>query len=566
MRKILYIGILFFLYSSTRAQTVGIPNLFPDVPVQKNNYDSLIALNQYAYVPRHWLDSVLAPKMTNPMNATGDMIVGGASGAPTRVAIGANKTIWTSNGTTPGWALPDTTQPFNKLLNNVITGSNIFSGTAIFQANTQLLSAQLGTTSAVNQVWQATDLLGHGQWATPAAAGAGGSNSQLQYNNSGSFGGLPLTWTSGTSILAYANTVPSGLAIGNTYTTTANNQTASVVNGTITLRGTTGDTASSFLINPSFSLGANTQTTDAVIIKPAITTNGFTGSVSNALELYGNLVFGGGNLYNVGSLASPAATVYTNNILTGLIRIISTNLPITNNSGGNIAQEYGSTGDWIFQPGSGTIQADSLSSAMTWVSGTKGITPSSMTRSQWFTMMAGTGTSTPTNGLMAYVNNQNKILFHGSGTGTNVLLDSLTASIGFIQNQNAGAQTSSNFNISGGGTAGSFTASNYVGSGTMTFNTGGMAGTTTGTGSNVSGQITWVAPTVTGAGGSIAIMNPSINFTSSTPKVVLTAVNTAAASQPVYIGGATNSSFTVSIPLSTITSGTTFIWNYVISQ
>ena len=84
--------------------------------------------------------------------------------------------------------------------------------------------------------------------------------------------------------------------------------------------------------------------------------------------------------------------------------------------------------------------------------------------------------------------------------------------------------------------------------------------------SNVSGQITWVAPTVTAAGGSIAIMNPSINFTSSTPKVVLTAVNTAAAGQQVYIGGATASSFTVSIPVSTITSGTTFIWNYVISQ
>ena len=44
--------------------------------------------------------------MTNPMTTAGDLILGGASGAAGRLAIGANATILTSNGTTASWAAP----------------------------------------------------------------------------------------------------------------------------------------------------------------------------------------------------------------------------------------------------------------------------------------------------------------------------------------------------------------------------------------------------------------------------------------------------------------------------
>jgi hypothetical protein len=40
----------------------------------------------------------------NPMTTAGDMIVGGSGGAPTRVPIGSNTYVWTSNGTTASWA------------------------------------------------------------------------------------------------------------------------------------------------------------------------------------------------------------------------------------------------------------------------------------------------------------------------------------------------------------------------------------------------------------------------------------------------------------------------------
>ena len=41
--------------------------------------------------------------MTNPMTTAGDLILGGASGTPTRLAIGTSNYVLTSNGTTASW-------------------------------------------------------------------------------------------------------------------------------------------------------------------------------------------------------------------------------------------------------------------------------------------------------------------------------------------------------------------------------------------------------------------------------------------------------------------------------
>lgn len=43
------------------------------------------------------------PGMTNPMTSTGDLILGGVAGAPSRLAIGSNGQVLTSNGTTASW-------------------------------------------------------------------------------------------------------------------------------------------------------------------------------------------------------------------------------------------------------------------------------------------------------------------------------------------------------------------------------------------------------------------------------------------------------------------------------
>lgn len=44
-----------------------------------------------------------SPGMTNPMTNPGDLILGGAAGAPTRLGIGSNGQVLTSNGTTATW-------------------------------------------------------------------------------------------------------------------------------------------------------------------------------------------------------------------------------------------------------------------------------------------------------------------------------------------------------------------------------------------------------------------------------------------------------------------------------
>jgi hypothetical protein len=43
------------------------------------------------------------PGMINPMTTTGDLILGGAAGTPSRLAIGSNGQVLTSNGTTASW-------------------------------------------------------------------------------------------------------------------------------------------------------------------------------------------------------------------------------------------------------------------------------------------------------------------------------------------------------------------------------------------------------------------------------------------------------------------------------
>ena len=50
----------------------------------------------------------IAQGMSNPMNAQGDLIVGSTGGTPSKLAIGSNGQVLTSNGTTATWATPTT--------------------------------------------------------------------------------------------------------------------------------------------------------------------------------------------------------------------------------------------------------------------------------------------------------------------------------------------------------------------------------------------------------------------------------------------------------------------------
>lgn len=87
------------------------------------------------------------PGMANPMTAQGDLIVGGASGAPTRVAAGSAGQVWTAHG---AGAAPTWEAPTGGVQGIIITGQfplmmpNAQTGTGLNWQNYSLLTRLAG--------------------------------------------------------------------------------------------------------------------------------------------------------------------------------------------------------------------------------------------------------------------------------------------------------------------------------------------------------------------------------------------------------------------------------------
>ena len=82
------------------------------------------------------------------LTTQGDLMIGGASGAPSRLAIGANGTYLTSNGTTAAWSsFPSFISPTN----GTVTTASISSGVVrnIFTKTTTPTSGD----GAVGDIW-----------------------------------------------------------------------------------------------------------------------------------------------------------------------------------------------------------------------------------------------------------------------------------------------------------------------------------------------------------------------------------------------------------------------------
>jgi len=113
--------------------------------------------------------------MLNPMTSVGDLIVGSTAGSPSRLSIGANAYVLTSNGTTASW------QPS--------TGG----GGASWGSITGTLSAQTDLNSALN---------GKQPLATSLTTFSALANANGYLSNNGS--GV-LTWTAGTGGVAWGS-------------------------------------------------------------------------------------------------------------------------------------------------------------------------------------------------------------------------------------------------------------------------------------------------------------------------------------------------------------------------
>jgi hypothetical protein len=161
----------------------------------------------------------------SPMTTAGDMIYGGLAGAGTRLAVGSNGNVLTVSGGAPVWAAAASTTPGGSTTQVQFNNAGAFGGSANLTwdgTNVQIGAAgalrfadtdssnyvafKSPGTVATNVTWtlpatdgtssQVLSTNGSGtlSWATVSTT-PGGSTTQVQFNNSGAFGGSAnLTW------------------------------------------------------------------------------------------------------------------------------------------------------------------------------------------------------------------------------------------------------------------------------------------------------------------------------------------------------------------------------------
>jgi hypothetical protein len=154
----------------------------------------------------------------SPITSTGDLIIGNGTNSATRLGIGTNGYVLTSNGTTATWSastggVTSITGTASQITASASTGAVTLSLPSTINVNTSgnASTATNVASGAANQIPYQTgssttafitaptdgtylkyNTSGGFTWATVSGGGGtpGGSSGQIQYNNSGSFGGI----------------------------------------------------------------------------------------------------------------------------------------------------------------------------------------------------------------------------------------------------------------------------------------------------------------------------------------------------------------------------------------
>lgn len=136
------------------------------------------------------IQTQLGTKLTNPMTTGGDVIYGGASGAPTRLANGSSGQVLTSAGTTvaPTWSTP------------APSSLTILTATSAVKTPTATSNFQLLTSNSITLTAGTWDIWGTMKWYNSGSPAYSSGGAGIFSTNGGDNGTTPTLLTATTNL------------------------------------------------------------------------------------------------------------------------------------------------------------------------------------------------------------------------------------------------------------------------------------------------------------------------------------------------------------------------------